>query len=72
MSSETSLPDLAGKRLDEALKILETQGLTPEVIFSMPERMKKQDKVRTPRVVRFVDNKLLCSYFLDSSPEKPS
>lgn len=70
MSGEAPLPDLAGKKLDEALQILEAESISPEVIFSMPERMKENGKVRTARVVRFVDNKLLCSYFLDSSPEE--
>ena len=70
MSDDEFLPDLAGKRLDEAVEILEANGLTPEVIFSMPERLRDGDKARTARAIRFVDNKLLCSYFLDSCPEK--
>lgn len=70
MREEASFPDLAGKRLDEALKILEAMGLSSEVVFSMPERMGEGGRDRTARVVRFVNNKLLCSFFLDSSPEK--
>ncbi|NLE69172.1 MAG: hypothetical protein GX611_03175 [Clostridiales bacterium] len=71
-----TMPSLIGLHLEEALQRLRDQGITPEVVFSMPERPMSGPEGRAPRVVRFQNNQLLCSYFRDADPEaatcKPS
>ncbi len=69
MDHSDTLPDLAGRPLDEALAILKERGVEPRIEYAMPEKMKKEDKPRTARVIRLKDNCLLCSCFLDSRPE---
>lgn len=64
-----TIPSLIGLHLEEALQRLHEQGITPEVVFSMPARPMQGTENRTPRVVRFQNNQLLCSYFRDADPE---
>lgn len=60
---------LAGLPLDMALDLLKKDGIHPEIIFSEPPAGHKDMAGRTPRVVRFKDNRLLCSHFRDAFPE---
>lgn len=58
-----------GLTLNEALQRLKQQGITPDIVFSMPGKQLRDMHERTERVVRYQDNQLLCSYFRDIDPE---
>ena len=64
--TEQSLP---GMNLKEALELLRQQGIVPSVVFSLPPRLLNDLEERGPRIVRYKDNQLLCSYFRDADPE---
>ncbi|HPY94069.1 MAG TPA: hypothetical protein PLR12_01450 [Clostridia bacterium] len=61
---------LAGLRLEDALAILKQEGITPEVVISGPPRPPQRADGRSLRVVRYVNNQLLCSHFRDAMPEE--
>ena len=65
----TMMPSLIGMHLEDALEQLRKAGVEPDVVFSMPERPMKGMENRSPRVVRVINNQLLCSYFRDGDPE---
>lgn len=64
-----TMPSLIGMHLEYALEHLREEGIEPDVVFSMPERPMQGMENRNPRVVRFLNNQLLCSYFRDGDPE---
>lgn len=67
-----TMPSLIGMPLPEALQILRKAGIEPEVLISMPPRPVQGMEGRSPRVVRYQNQQLLCSYFRDADPEAPT
>ena len=61
--------ELAGMKLEEALALLEKDGVQAEVIYAMPSGHRVDESGRSARVVRFDGKQLLVSLFRDGMPE---
>ena len=63
--------DLAGLPLDEALAILDGQGIRhPEAVLTKPPIASFDTTGRTLRVVSVQDGRLIAGYFRDGEPEE--
>lgn len=65
------MQNLPGLSLEEALAILDAQGIkTPDVIYTKPPFASFDTTGRTPRVVAVQEGRLIVSYFMDKNPEE--
>lgn len=59
------LQELLGMRLEDALKVCDAQGITPQIVQTLPPKGREQGTVR---VIRAQGNVLTVSRFEDELP----
>ncbi len=63
------MPDVCGLPLQEALSLLETRGIFPEVVYTKPPFASFDPAGRTKRVIALQGERLIVAGFKDGKPE---